>query len=227
MRAARAVKAKLTFANVMAGLAVFMVLTTGTAYAAATITSADIVNGTIQQVDIKPNSLGTNVIKDNGVKSVDIRDGEITGTDIAATDSIQSNQVGQLDGDADIIDNSITTFDIATNAVDSDEVLDFGLTNEDVGVLFAQVNADGTLANSSSAAATSSRSAVGTYEVDFGRDISGCAFVGSQGEAGVGGASGGVLGATDRSANVEAVFVTVRTDAGALVDRAFQLVVVC
>ena len=226
MRAARAVKAKLTFANVMAGVAVFLVLTTGTAYAAATVTSAMIVNGTIEQVDIKANSLGTNVIKDNGVKSVDIRDGEITGIDIAATDSIQSNQVGPLDGDADIVDNSITTFDIATDAVDADEVLDFGLTNEDVAVLFAQVNADGTLANSSGGA-SSFRSATGTYEVDFGRDISGCAFVGAQGEAGVGGASGGVLGATDRSGNVEAAFVSMRTDAGALVDRAFQLVVVC
>ena len=127
MRVVRAVRSKLTFANVMASVAVLLVLTTGTAYAAATITSADIVNATIQQVDIKPNSLGTNVIKDNGVKSVDIRDGEITGTDIAATNSIQSNQVAPLDGDADIVDNSITTFDLATDSVDSDEVLDFGL----------------------------------------------------------------------------------------------------
>jgi hypothetical protein len=32
---------------------------------------------------------------------------------------------------------------------------------------------------------------------------------------------------TDRSGNVEAVFATTRTDANALADRAFQLVVVC
>jgi len=35
------------------------------------------------------------------------------------------------------------------------------------------------------------------------------------------------MGATDRSVNAEAAFVTARTNANALADRAFQLVVVC
>lgn len=225
MRAARAVKAKLTFANVMASLAVFLVLTTGTAYAAATITSAMIVNGTIQQVDIKPNSLGTNVIKDNGVKSVDIRDGEITGTDIAATDSIQSNQVGQLDGDADIVDNSITTFDIATDAVDSDEVLDFGLSNQDVGVLFAEVASDATVDNSSGSV-TAAKLGTGLYEVDFARNVSTCTAVATIGPSGASSAAGEV-NVADRSGNVEAVFVDTNNSAGTGTDLPFRLVVVC
>lgn len=225
MRAARAVKAKLTFANVMASLAVFLVLTTGTAYAAATITSAMIVNGTIQQVDIKPNSLGTNVIKDNGVKSVDIRDGEITGTDIAATDSIQSNQVGQLDGDADIVDNSITTFDIATDAVDTDEVLDFGLSNQDVGVLFAEVASDATVDNSSGSV-TAAKLGTGLYEVDFARNVSTCTAVATIGPSGASSAAGEV-NVADRSGNVEAVFVDTNNSAGTGTDLPFRLVVVC
>lgn len=225
MRAARAVKAKLTFANVMASLAVFLVLTTGTAYAAATITSADIVNGTIQQVDIKPNSLGTNVIKDNGVKSVDIRDGEITGTDIAATNSIQSNQVAPLDGDADIIDNSITTFDIANDAVDTDEVLDFGLSNQDVGVLFAEVAADGTVDNSSGSV-TAAKLGTGLYEVDFARNVSACTAVATIGPSGASTAAGEV-DVADRSGNVEAVFVDTNNSAGTGADLPFRLVVVC
>jgi hypothetical protein len=95
-----------------------------------------------------------------------------------------------------------------------------------VGVLFAQVNADGTVANSSGGV-TSSRIGTGTYEVDFDRNISTCAFVTTQGEAGVGGAGGAITGATDRAGNNEAAFVTTRTDANVLADRAFQLVVVC
>ena len=115
---------------------------------------------------------------------------------------------------------------IAPNAVGTAEIADFSLANEDVGVLFAQVNADGTVANSSGGV-TATRLGLGTYEVDFGRDISSCAFLSTQGEAGVGGAGGAITGVTDRSGNAEAVFATVRTDANALVDRAFQLVVVC
>ena len=40
-------------------------------------------------------------------------------------------------------------------------------------------------------------------------------------------ANGAILGVSDRSGNTEAVFVSVRNEAAALVDRAFQLVVVC
>ena len=225
MRVVRAVRSKLTFANVMASVAVLLVLTTGTAYAAATITSADIVNATIQQVDIKPNSLGTNVIKDNGVKSVDIRDGEITGTDIAATNSIQSNQVAPLDGDADIVDNSITTFDLATDSVDSDEVLDFGLTNQDVGVLFAEVATDATVDNSSGSV-TAASIGTGLYEVDFGRNISACTAVATIGPSGASSAAGQV-NVADRSGNAEAVFVDTNNTAGTGADLPFRLVVVC
>jgi hypothetical protein len=35
------------------------------------------------------------------------------------------------------------------------------------------------------------------------------------------------MGVTDRAGNLEAVFATARDAAGALADRAFQLVVVC
>jgi hypothetical protein len=88
------------------------------------------------------------------------------------------------------------------------------------------VNADATLENSSGSVTTADLG-VGVYEVDFGRNISNCAFVVTQGEAGLGGAPGAIVGATDRAANAEAAYVTIRSEANALVDRAFQLVVVC
>jgi hypothetical protein len=127
---------------------------------------------------------------------------------------------------AEIATDAVKATEIANDSIDSGEIVDFGLSNQDVGVLFAQVNADGTIANSSGGV-TGVHIGTGTYEVDFGHTISGCAFVMTQGESGAGGASGGITGATDRSGNAEAVFATVRTNANALVDRAFQLVVVC
>jgi hypothetical protein len=130
-----------------------------------------------------------------------------------------------LHGDADIQDNTITTFDLADNSVDADEVLDFGLTNQDVGVLFAQINADGTVANSSGGV-TAVRLGVGQYQVDFGRNVSAAAFVATQGDSGAGSPAGAIMGVADRLNNVEAVYVTSHDYAGAPADVAFQLVVV-
>jgi hypothetical protein len=227
---------KLTFANVASATALFLALSTGGVYAANEWTGANIKNETLTGADVKGRASTATAAAVNGTLSTfDIagqsagangtpfRPGTLTRWDVKDA----SLPGGGLHGDQDIIDNTISTFDIATNAIDSDEVLDFGLSNQDVGVLFAQVNSNGTIANSSGGGVTSLRLGVGTYEVDFGRTISGCAFVTTQGEAGVGGASGAIMGVTDRAGNLEAVFATARDAAGALADRAFQLVVVC
>ena len=156
----------------------------------------------------------------NSVTSASVLDDTAPGGGLATED------IKPLHGDNDIIDNTISTFDIATDAIDSDEVLDFGLSNQDIGVLFAQVNGDGTIAGSSGGV-TSTKIGTGTYEVDYGRDVSGCAFVTTQGEAGVGGAGGAITGNTDRSGNAEATFTTTRDAAGALIDTAFQQIAIC
>lgn len=156
---------------------------------------------------LSPGVITESMVADNAITAAKVKNGTLT--------------------DADIADNSISTFDLADNSVDSDEVLDFGLSNEDVGVLFAQVNGDGTLASSSSGGVTSGRFIAGQYQVDFGRNVSGCAFVASIGAAGVGGSNGGEIDVTDRSGNVEAVFVRTHNSAGTATDEPFQLVVVC
>lgn len=156
-------------------------------------------------------------IEDGTVTAADVQDGTLTGADI---------QNGSLNGDLEIQDNSITTFDLATDSVDADEVLDFGLSNEDIGVLFAQVSSTG-IVNNSSGSVTAARLGVGLYEVVFVHNVASCAFVATQGEAGVGAAGGAIMGVTDRSGNAQAVFVTARDAAGAAIDTAFQLIVVC
>lgn len=244
-----------TYANVVATIALFLALGTGGAYAANEWTGKNIKNGSLTGADVRNGSLTGADLKDGKVGTVDLATGAVTGDKLAAgavvagriavaavgpqqlaADSVTSGHVA--DGaitsadvangtltDADIKDNSVSTFDLADNSVDADEVLDFGLTNQDIGVLFAQVNSDGSLA-SSSGGVTSSRNGVGQYTVDFGRNVSAGAFIATQGDAGVGGAAGAIMGVSDRNGNIEAVFVTARDADGVFVDRAFQLVVV-
>jgi hypothetical protein len=243
----------LTYANVMSSLAVFLMLGSGAAIAAGglgknTVGSKQLKKNAVTAVKVKDGSLlgadfaagqlpagatgpagakgatgaagPAGVVGPNSVTSASVLD------DTAPGGGLNTQDINQLNGDADIVDNTITTFDIATNAIDSDEVLDFGLSNEDIGVLFAQINAAGTVA-SSSGGVTSSKISTGQYEVDYGRDVSSCAFVTTQGEATPGGAAGAIIGNTDRSGDANATFVTTRDAAGTLIDTSFQQIVVC
>jgi hypothetical protein len=187
-----------SFANVTAVTALVISLGGTSAYAATLITSKQ--------------------IKNNTIKSIDVRDGNLTGTDIAD---------GSVGG-ADLGDGSVSGTDVGDNALTGADVQDFSLTNQDVGVLFAQINADGTVANSSGGVTASQPFGTGTYAVDFGRDISNCAFTASVGDADAGGTTGSAVQVTDRSGNAEAVFVRTRGADGATdTNKPFQLIVVC
>jgi hypothetical protein len=70
----------LTYANVMATLAVVLVVAGGTAYAANTVLSTDIVNGEVKSVDI-----GT-----GQVHSVDVKNEGLTGADIADNSGVDT-----------------------------------------------------------------------------------------------------------------------------------------
>jgi hypothetical protein len=189
------------------------------------VTTAKLGNGAVTKEKIGAGAVNNVKILDGAVSATKLAADSVDGTKVV-NDSLGSDDIAPLNGDLDIQDNTITTFDLATDSVDTDEVLDFGLSNQDVGVLFAQIAADGTVSNSSGSV-TATKLSTGTYEVDFGRPISSCAFTATQGEAGIGSAAGAILGVTDRSGNANAVFLTTRTNANALADNAFQLVVVC
>jgi hypothetical protein len=257
--------------DVFAVIGCLAAVTTGTAYAANTIGSSDVIDESLLSQDIKDGEVKTSDLKNssvtslkinngsvltgeigaNAVDSSKIRDGNVFTNDLAdgavsnskLTDGavtsakvLDDNQAGGGLGAADLATDSVGPSEIQTDAVgatevqndsiDSGEIVDFGLSNQDIGVLFAQVNADGTVFNSSGGV-TATHISAGTYDVDFGRNIASCAFVATQGEGSVGGAAGAIMGVTDRSGNAEAVFATVRTNANVLVDRAFQLLVVC
>ena len=191
------------------------------------VNSVDIANLGVNTADLADDSVTTAKILNNDVRSGDIRNGNVA-TDDLADGSVNSAKV--LDEsltNADLATDSVQATEVADNSLDSGEIIDFGLSNEDIGVLEAEVNADGTLASSDHFGTTSSSLGTGSYQVDFGINVSFCTPVVTQGEAGVGGAGGAITGVTDRSANANAFFVTTRDAAGSGINTAFHLVAVC
>lgn len=84
---------RLTFANVCSALALFIALGTGSAYAANTIGSSDVIDESLQSVDIKngtilgqdiaASALGTAKYKDGTITGVKLADGTIPGGKLA------------------------------------------------------------------------------------------------------------------------------------------------
>src|SRR5712692_10357340 len=108
----RALRGKLTYANVMSTLAVFLVLGGGTALAAYVVNSnADVGPNTISghkpptgdQANIIAGSVNGKDLSNNSVTSSKVADGSLTGADLAANSVTGSN----------VLDGSLTAGDIA------------------------------------------------------------------------------------------------------------------
>jgi hypothetical protein len=75
-------RARLTYANVMATLAVFVALG-GSSYAAIAITGRDVRDHSLTGRDVAPGSIGSSEIRNGSVHGIDIRDATITRADLA------------------------------------------------------------------------------------------------------------------------------------------------
>jgi hypothetical protein len=138
-RDSRGGRRRLSYANVMSTLAVFLVLVGGTALAAG------LRKNSVNSKTVKNNSLQSVDLKDGGVSGADVADGSLSGADLADS-SLNGTDVadGSLKG-ADIADGSLTGADIATgknalgaanlapNSVNSSNVLDNSLRGADLG----------------------------------------------------------------------------------------------
>ena len=93
----RRIRSRLTYANVVATLALVIAVAGGTAYAANTVLSTDIVNdqvysadvrndtlagGGLTAADLRNGSVGNTEIADGGVRSADVQNESLTGADI-------------------------------------------------------------------------------------------------------------------------------------------------
>jgi hypothetical protein len=117
----RKLRSRLTYANVVATMALFVAVGTGGAYAANTVFSADIVDGEVKSIDIGQNEIGSADVKDNSINTFDVH--SFLGVDV-----VDESLTG-----FDIQDNSLEGGDIGANSIDSDELVDATLDDEDIG----------------------------------------------------------------------------------------------
>jgi hypothetical protein len=75
---------RLTYANVMSSLAVFLVLGGATAYAAAKIGSNDLKAGAVKTNKIAKEAVTTAKVRNNAINGAKVRDGSLTGADVNA-----------------------------------------------------------------------------------------------------------------------------------------------
>jgi hypothetical protein len=104
----RVLRGRLTYANVVATLALAIAVAGGSAYAANTVLSSDIVDGEVKTADIS---------NSNGVRSEDVRDDNLAGGGLAA---------------ADLRPDSVGTSEVAANSIGKDEVADNSLGGAEI-----------------------------------------------------------------------------------------------
>jgi hypothetical protein len=96
--------------------------------------------------------------------------------------------------------------------------------------LWAVINADGTVARSDGANVPATGHLVGftgSYQIIFYRNVTGCAYTATIGNAGAGNPLHGTIIVALRAGNNNGVFVDTRDLTGALADRPFHVVVNC
>jgi hypothetical protein len=199
-------RARLSFANVTAAIALFVALG-GTSYAAIELPS-----NSVGRAQIKTSGVGKSEIGANTVGSSEIRGSSITAPDI------KTGAVGPSE--------------VRPNAIDSDELADGGIGAADLSdaaktavaalnaVTFrAAAAADGTAPKGNAKAI--SRTGTGVYSVDLGTDVSGCQTVASPNSA--------TAAIATVTPGATANLLTVRTfdDAGTAADTAFTVLVGC
>lgn len=80
-RALAGIRRRLSYANVIATLALFVALG-GSSYAALAVTGDDVVDGSISSRDVEDGSLGGIDVRNGSIRGADVRDRSLTGRDI-------------------------------------------------------------------------------------------------------------------------------------------------
>ena len=88
------VRARLTYANVVSSLALFLVLGGGAAFAAKKLTTSDIKKGAIKTKLIAKNAVTKAKIAKNAVNGAKVKDGSLTPADLAGGASVVAGATG-------------------------------------------------------------------------------------------------------------------------------------
>jgi hypothetical protein len=110
-------RSRLTFSNVAAGLALFVALSTGGAYAANTVFSTDIVNDQVYTADVRNDTL-----VNGGLTAIDLQRGSVGSSEVL-NDNLSSGGLIDQDlragsvGTSEVANGAVTTADLADGAV--------------------------------------------------------------------------------------------------------------
>ena len=102
--------------SIVGYLALFMVLS-GTAYAANTVFSADIVDGEVKSVDVADNGLASVDVTNNSLTGADVTDNSLSGSDITTNSLTGSDVANSSLSGTDVLNNSLTGTDIAESTL--------------------------------------------------------------------------------------------------------------
>jgi hypothetical protein len=191
------IRKRLTYANVMSSIAVFLVIGGATAFAA-----------------LGKNTVGTKQLKKNAVTKAKIKDGAVTtsklANDAATGEKVAESTLGQVPSAAN-----------ATNAGNAQTLA--GKTLNDI-VMWASVNNNGALVRSSGGI-SSTKFGTGAYEVTFPRSVAACAYnVSNAADDGIQPDPNESAVALNSGSTV---FVTTANDEGILTDDEFMIMVTC
>jgi hypothetical protein len=143
---------RLTYANIVSTLALFLALTTGTVYAANEWTGANIVDGSLTAADLAVGTIGTLRVQDNSLQAADLA------PDSVGTSEISADAVGS----AEIATDGVGATEIANGSIDSGEIVNDSLLAAD---LAAGSVGSSEIATGAVGAAEILTGAVGTSEV--------------------------------------------------------------
>jgi hypothetical protein len=118
-RAVRQIRKRLTYANVMSSLAVFLVVAGGAAFAATQLPKNSVGTKQLKKGAVKTSKLGTKTVKTgklakDAVSTSRIQDNAVTGTELA-DDSVTSTKIAA---------GSVTQEELATGSVGSAQLRD-------------------------------------------------------------------------------------------------------
>lgn len=196
-------RTRLTYANVMSSLAVFLVLGGATAFAATKIGANQLKANSVKTGKIVKEAVTSGKIKNNAVTTSKIADGAVTG---AKADEASFGQVP-----------SAKTAETAGVAGSASNVL-WAVVSDPSGA------GNATLARSNTSVTVDENVGV---DVAFNRNVSNCAWTATRGLPGAGVEVPGFAEVGGTGGNPNSVDVRVRDDEGIIDDGSFHLVVVC
>ena len=119
--------------DVMAMIGCVAAIGTGTAYAANTVFSTDIVDGEVKQQDLANGAVGPGKLQANSVINPKLADGAVTSAKVldgslAGADVLDSSLTG-----SDVQSSSLTGTDISNGSLTGSDILDESLGTTDIG----------------------------------------------------------------------------------------------